>query len=96
MVKLIDQKEEDYTEYLKNNLKKLSNVRTKMIQMLFELLHNISKKHDENNMTPKNLAVVMGFNVLTVKGNDPLLLRDYTSKIIFVSEKMVDLYPKYL
>lgn len=96
MIKLISQKEDDFTNHLAETIKPLSDLKKKILNSLFELLCKVSSKSDENNMVPKNLAVVMGFNILSPKNDDPLLLRDLTSKIIFVTEKMIELYPKYL
>lgn len=96
MIKLIDQKEDEFLAHLTELIVPLSDIKKKMLDSLFNLLCKISLNSDENNMIPKNLAVVMGFNILTPKNNDPVLLRDLTSKIIFVTEKLIELYPKYL
>lgn len=72
----------------------LPPVKKYSLGVLLELLYKISLNSKNNMMTPGNLAICFGPNILRGKDLNPLDIAKDNNKIISCVESMIELYPK--
>jgi hypothetical protein len=83
----------DKTKKMMDLIRKLPSLHRICLGMLLEMLYNISLNSTVNKMTPPNLAVCFGPNVLKNQEEDPMLFGKESIKINSVVETMITLYP---
>lgn len=88
-------KEDEKLKKISELIISIPPVKKYCLGLLLELLYKISLNSKNNMMTPNNLAICFGPNILRGKDLNPMDIVKDNNKIITSVELLIDLYPKY-
>eukprot|EP01080_Neovahlkampfia_damariscottae_P001618 gene1618-12743_t len=89
----IKNEQERLKEY-KNLLNQLSPQNRYCLGLLLELLYKISLNSNNNMMSPNNLGICFGPNILRTQDPNPLIFARDNGKILTTCQHLIEFYPK--